>query len=316
VKLIIQIPCLNEAGTIEKVLADLPKQMEGIDLIECLVIDDGSTDDTVKLAQLAGAHVYSLGSNRGLAAAFLAGLMRSAELGADIVVNTDGDNQYQASDIVKLVLPVLRKEADIVVGARPIEAIASFSRVKKTLQRFGSKVVSILSGATVPDATSGFRAFSRDAALRVSVFTKYTYTLETLIQAAQSGLRIVSVPINVNPVDRPSRLMRNATQYIFKAGQSLVRCFLIYRGFRVFAAPALLIGSVGVIGLLRFLVYYFMGDGASRHMQSLTISVGLLVISAVMFSVAVVVDLISANRKLLEELRYLARKEMLSKHDG
>ncbi|MCP4654300.1 MAG: glycosyltransferase family 2 protein, partial [bacterium] len=234
-KVIIQIPCLNEEGNLPQTLAELPRELPGVERVEWMVIDDGSTDGTVEVARSLGAdHIVRMNGNQGLARAFMAGLVAAAEHGADVIVNTDADNQYQAEDVGALVRPILEGEADLVIGSRPIQSIRHFSAVKRILQRLGSGVVRTLSGTRIRDAPSGFRAFSRDAALRLNVFSNYTYTLETIIQAGHSNLRVVDVPIRVNAPTRPSRLIRSIPAYIRRSILALLSTYLIYRPTRIF----------------------------------------------------------------------------------
>ena len=246
-KLVIQIPCFNEEETLLTSLNALPKSVDGVDEIEVLVIDDGSTDKSAEIASTWGAKVLKIKSNKGLANAFRSGLQECLNMGADLIVNTDADNQYNASDVDKLIKPVLAGEADMVVGARDISAIKEFSFIKKLLQKLGSAVLRLLSSTQVQDAPSGFRAFSREAALRINVFDNYTYTMETLIQAGAKGLRVKSVPVRVNPMLRESKLVKNIFCYVFKSMKTTVRMFIVYRPFRFFI-------SFAVISRLRFCV--------------------------------------------------------------
>lgn len=307
-KLIIQIPCYNEAQSLPVALADLPREISGFDRVEWLVIDDGSTDNTAEIARQHGAeHVVAHTHNQGLARAFMTGLAACLEHGADVIVNTDADNQYNAEDIPALTAPILRGQADIVVGARPIDKIREFSPIKRFFQRLGSWVVRFASNSDVPDAPSGFRAFSRDAAGKLAVFNEYTYTLETLIQAGQRNMAIASVPVRVNSAIRPSRLMTGIWSYIRRSIVTIVRIFVIYRPFRFFAAIGLVLFTAGFLIGLRFLYYYLAGDGAG-HIQSLILSSALLVMGFQTVLVAFLADLLAANRKLLEEIRYMSRK--------
>lgn len=303
-KLIIQIPCYNEAGTLAIALAALPRQVPGFDEVEWLIIDDGSQDETVKVALENGVdHVVRHTRNQGLAKGFMNGLDACLRLGADVIVNTDADNQYNADDIPKLTAPILEHKADIVVGARPIETIEHFSPVKKFLQKLGSGVVRVASRTDIPDAPSGFRAMSRAAAQRMMVFNDYTYTLETIIQAGQRDMAITSVPIRVNEDLRPSRLVKSIPSYIKRSIVTIVRIFVVYRPFRFFGTiGAVLFGAGFLIGL-RFIWYFMQGNG-DGHIQSLILAGALLIMGFVTFLVAFVADLLAANRKLLEDVRY------------
>ena len=254
-KLVIQIPCYNEEENLLTTLNDLPKSVAGVDEIEVLVINDGSVDNSSKIASEWGAKVLEIKPNKGLANAFRSGLQEALRMGADIIVNTDADNQYSASDIESLVQPVLKGDADIVVGARDILNIKEFSPLKKLLQELGSAVLRLLSSTKVEDAPSGFRAFSREAALRLNVFDNYTYTMETLVQAGAKGLRLVSVPIRVNPKLRESRLFKNIFSYVFKSMKTTIRMFIVYRPFRFFISISAMLGIMGVILVSRFYIF-------------------------------------------------------------
>ncbi|MEP7051642.1 MAG: glycosyltransferase family 2 protein [Pseudomonadota bacterium] len=311
-KLIIQIPCLNEAQTLHIALADLPKSLPGIDTIEVLVIDDGSRDNTVQVAREHGVHhVVGFRQNQGLARAFMLGLESCLERGADIIVNTDADNQYCGEDIIKLVQPILAGEADFVIGARPIENIEHFSPIKKMLQRLGSSIVRRVSGTDVADAPSGFRAISRDVALMLNVFNGYTYTLETIIQAGQKNMTVVSVPIRVNGDLRPSRLVRSIPNYIKRSMVTMFRIFIVYQPLRFFLTVSmfpLLAGSV--IGG-RFLWFYTQGTG-NGHVQSLILAAVFLIVGFLTFLLAILGDLLSVNRRLLEELQQRERRRAIA----
>jgi len=302
-KLIIQIPCLNEEGTLAVTLADLPRQVAGFSTVEWLVIDDGSTDRTVEVARENGVdHVVSLPHNQGLAKAFMTGIETALKLGADVIVNTDADNQYDASCIPDLVRPILEKKAQIVIGARPISEIEHFSPVKKFLQKLGSFVVKLASGTTVPDAPSGFRAIHRDAAMQLNVFNRYTYTLETIIQAGRRNIPITSVPIRVNGDLRPSRLVKSIPSYVRRSLITVVRIFVVYSPLRFFSTCAAIVAAPGVIGVIRFLVHYLMGEG-SGNIQSLVLSSALLAIAGILAMSGIISELIAVNRQLLEEIR-------------
>ncbi|MBB6340549.1 glycosyltransferase involved in cell wall biosynthesis [Pseudomonas fluvialis] len=302
-KLIIQIPCYNEAGTLAIALNALPRQVVGFDSVEWLIIDDGSTDETVKVARENGVdHIIRHTRNQGLAKGFMTGLDACLRLGADVIVNTDADNQYQAEDIPALTTPILEKKADIVVGARPIETIEHFSPIKKALQKLGSWVVRIASKTDIPDAPSGFRAMSRAAAQRLMVFNDYTYTLETIIQAGQKNMAITSVPIRVNDDLRPSRLVKSIPSYIKRSIITIIRIFIIYRPFRFFAAIGTVLFGLGALLGLRFVNFYLQGNG-DGHVQSLILASTLLVMGFQTFMVAFLADLLAANRKLIEDIR-------------
>ncbi len=308
-KLIIQIPCLNESETLPVALGDLPREVDGFDQVEWLIIDDGSTDNTVAVARENGVdHVVSHSRNKGLAAAFMTGLEACLERGADVIVNTDADNQYNAADIPALTAPVVRGEAEIVVGARPITSIEHFSWIKKQLQKLGSWAVRVASGTDIPDAPSGFRAMSREAALRLNVFNPYTYTLETIIQAGRLGMAIKSVPVRVNGDLRPSRLVKSIPSYIQRSIVTIARIFVLYKPFRFFGLIGAALFGLGFLLGLRFLYYYLIGAG-DGHVQSVILSGVLMIMGFQTILIAFVADLISANRRLLEDLRYLLRRD-------
>jgi glycosyltransferase involved in cell wall biosynthesis len=301
-KLVIQIPCYNEAETLKITLDALPRSMPGIDEIEILIIDDGSTDSTLTVATEWGVdHVVRHPRNRGLARAFTTGINTCLAVGADVIVNTDADNQYVADDIVHLVTPVLAGEAEIVVGARPIDDIDDFSLVKKLLQKLGSWVVRRASNTDVADAPSGFRAISRDAAQRLNVFSDYTYTLETIIQAGQKGMIIKSVPIRTNGYLRPSRLVSSIPTYIKRSILTIVRIFITYRPLRFFATVGALVFLAGFLIGGRF-AYYYVVDGGEGHVQSLILASLLMSTGFVVLVTGILADLISVNRKLLEQI--------------
>ncbi len=307
-KLIIQIPCYNEEQTLPVALSALPSAIEGIDEIEILIIDDGSTDKTVEVAKKCGVnHLISIPNNVGLAKAFSLGISKSLELGADIIVNTDADNQYCADDIEKIVKPILEMRADIVIGARPIENIEHFSLTKKILQKLGSFVMRLVSSTKIEDATSGFRAFSKNAAAQINVFDNYTYTLETIIQAKAKGLEIVSVPIRVNQELRKSRLIKNIFDYIKRSCFTMMRMFIVYRPFRFFASVSILFLIPGLFLGIRFLYYYLNHHGAG-HIQSLILASILILTGVQIGLIAVLADLLSINRKLLEDIQTRLKK--------
>ena len=299
--LIIQIPCLNEEQTLPVTVADLPRSIEGVDRVEYLIIDDGSTDRTVEVARQLGVHhLVCFPRNRGLAAAFRAGLDACIRLGADYIVNTDGDNQYSGNAIPSLVAPVVSGEADMVIGDRKTGGIAHFSWTKKRLQSLGSWVVRQFSGTEVPDATSGFRCWGREAAMRMNLVNEYTYTLESIIQAGHGGLKIQSVPVSTNEKLRESRLISSIRSYVSRSAVTILRSYLLYKPFRSFLTLGLL-SFVSGVGLgLRFLWFYGQGQGGG-HVQSVVLSAALLVIGVQLGMMALLADLVAANRKLTEE---------------
>ncbi len=302
-RLIVQIPALNEEETIAETITAIPRSIPGITSVEVMVIDDGCTDRTVEAALGAGAdHILRMSSHVGLARAFSAGIEEALALGADIIVNTDADNQYCADDIPALVLPILNRKAQIVIGSRPISEIDSFSPLKKLLQRLGSWAVRVASGSEVPDAPSGFRAYSRDAAARLCVINTYTYTLETIIQAGRKHIPMTSVPVRVNPVTRPSRLFRGIGEYVSRSAKTILRVFVIYAPMRFFFTIAALCALPGVIAIGRFL-YFYATDGGAGHVQSLILAGILLAVATILFAVGILADLIAANRSLLEDIR-------------
>ena len=308
-KLMIQIPCYNEAGTLAISLAELPREVHGFDAVEWLIVDDGSSDETVKVAKENGVpHVVRHTRNQGLARAFMTGLDACLNLGADVIVNTDADNQYNADDITGLVAPILEGRADIVVGARPIETIEHFSPIKKIMQKLGSWVVRVASNTDIPDAPSGFRAMSRAAAQQLMVFNDYTYTLETIIQAGQKNMAITSTPVRVNQDLRPSRLVKSVPAYIKRSVITIIRIFVIYRPFRFFGSIGAILFGLGVLLGLRFLYYYITGGGAG-HIQSLILVSVLLGMGFQTILIAFIADLLAANRKLMEDIRYLRRRD-------
>ncbi len=306
-KLIIQIPCYNEEKYLQTTVNALPKFIDGIDVIEILVIDDGSEDKTFDVAKACGVnHVFSI-SHRGLAGAFKFGLNKAIELGADIIVNTDADNQYCAFDIEKLVKPILDCKADFVIGARPIENNNDFSLLKKILQKVGSALMRLVSSTDVQDAPSGFRAFSRQAAMQLNVFDNYSYTMETIIQAKAKGLKILSVPVSVNPKTRSSRLVKNIFSYIKNSTFTMIRMFIVYRPFRFFATIALIFLSIGFLIGLRFLYFYITASGLG-HVQSLILASILIITGVQIVIIAILADLLSINRKLLEDIQVRVKK--------
>lgn len=307
-KLIIQIPCYNEENTLPDTVADLPVSIPGIDEIEYLIINDGSTDGTVAAAKRCGVHhIVSYSKNKGLAGAFMTGIDACLRLGADIIVNTDADNQYCGADIEKLIRPILSGRAEMVIGERPISEIDDFSPLKKFLQKLGSFVVRKVSGTDVPDAPSGFRAYTRESAMKLNVVSRYTYTLETIIQAGDKCVALESVQIRTNPKIRKSRLFKSMGGYIKRSVGTMFRIFLMYKPFKVFAAVGGFVFAIGVLLGIRFLAYYFSGGGMG-HIQSLILAAILLIIGFQTFTIGLLADVISANRKLIEDVQYRVRR--------
>jgi|SRR5271157_823274 len=307
-KLIIQIPCFNEEKTLPATLLDLPRELPGVDCVEWLIIDDGSTDRTVEVAKAHGVdHIIRHLRNLGLARAFMTGLEACIQFGADIIVNTDADNQYVAADIPNLIAPILSGKAQMVIGARPIGSIESFSTLKKILQKIGSWFVRKLSNVDVPDAPSGFRALSREAAMQLHVFNEYTYTLETIIQAGHKRIAVTSVPIRTNPQLRPSRLIRSIPRYIFSSGLTMARIFMTYQPFNFFVIPGLVSLAIGILIGLRFL-YFYLTSGGQGHIQSLILAAVLLSLGGFLVITGLLADLISVNRKLLEKIDWQLQK--------
>lgn len=308
VKLIIQIPCYNEEETLPGTIADLPTEIPGIDIIELLIVDDGSTDRTVEVARQCGVHhVVSHETNRGLARAFMTGIESCLRAGADIIVNTDADNQYVGADIPKLVEPVRDGRADLVVGTRPLSDIDTFSPLKKVLQHVGTHAVRVLSGTSVQDATSGFRAFDREAALRLQVQSRYTYTLETIIQAGAEGMKLLTVPVGVNPQLRPSRLVKSSFSYVRKSIPTILRSYARYRPMHFFGWAATVPGVIGVILVLRWFWLRFDGDDASR-VPSLVGAAVMLLTSMLLLVFAFVADIQAAQRKTSSDVLVLLRR--------
>lgn len=307
-KLIIQIPCYNEAETLEVALNDLPKHIDGIDEIEYLIINDGSADNTVEVAKKWGVnYVVNFRNNKGLARGFMAGLDACLRNGADIIVNTDADNQYCGEDIEKLVRPILKGEAGMVIGERPIDQTEHFSPLKKKLQHLGSWVVRKASNTDIPDAPSGFRAYSRHTAMRLNVINEYTYTLETIVQAGRQKMAVTSVPIRTNAELRPSRLFSSMFGYVKKSMLTIGRALMMYKPLYCFTWLAGIFGVAGIGIGIRFLVYYFSGAGAG-HIQSLILASMLITIAVLCGVIGLLGDVISANRKLLEEIQFELRK--------
>ncbi len=307
-KLIIQIPCYNEEQTLPATVRDLPRTIPGVDVIEVLIIDDGSTDRTVEVARELGIqHIVRHAHNRGLAQAFLTGLQAALHAGADIIVNTDADNQYSGADIPRLVYPILAGHADIAIGDRGVASHPYFSPLKRWLQRLGSWVVGLAAGVHVPDATSGFRAFTREAALRLLVLSEYSYTLETLIQAGARRMAVVHVPIHVNPQTRPSRLMRSLFDFISHSTATILRVYTMYRPLRIFLGASSLFILAGLALGLRFL-YFYITEGGVGHIQSLILMAVLLIVGFQTFLIGLLADLVGFNRKILEETLYRVRR--------
>ena len=308
-KLIIQIPCYNEAETLKTALDHLPKQIDGIDELEILVINDGSKDATVQVAREWGVnHIVSFRQNKGLARGFMAGIDACLHLGADIIVNTDADDQYCGADIAKLVQPILEEKADIVIGERPIDQTEHFSKKKKLFQHLGSWVVRVASNSDIPDAPSGFRAYSREAALRLNVVNEYTYTLETIIQAGWNKTAMTSVPIRTNAELRPSRLFKSMWRYMKRSSSVILRAFAMYKPMRFFGIIGGVFFALGLILGIRFLWIFIATGSGSGHVQSLILCSSLLMIGVMLFAIGVMADLISDNRRLLEDVQYRVRK--------
>lgn len=307
-KLIIQIPCYNESETLEVALNDLPKKLEGIDQIEYLIINDGSKDNTVEVAKNWGVHhVVNFTQNKGLAKGFMAGLDECLRQGADIIVNTDADNQYCADDIQKLIQPILDGKADYVIGARPIDETEHFSFIKKKLQHLGSWAVRKASATDIPDAPSGFRALSREAAMKINVVNDYTYTLETIVQAGREKLAITSVPIRTNAELRPSRLFKSIWGYVKKSIVTILRAYMMYKPLKFFTYLMIPPTAVGAAYIIRYFYYVFMGTSAG-HIQSLILACMLIIVGFLTFMIGLVADVISANRRLLQDTQYHVRR--------
>ena len=313
-KLIIQIPCYNEEKTLPLTLRDIPRKFRGVDEVEILIVDDGSTDRTVEVAREEGVdHIVRLTNNKGLAEGFMTGIDASLRLGADIIVNTDGDNQYCGEDIQKLIDPIIDGKADMVIGDRNVKEIAHFSFLKKILQLAGSWVVRHLSGTDIPDVTSGFRAFSREAAMRLNVISRFTYTLETIIQAVKKNIAITHVPIRTNKRTRPSRLFSSIPSYIRRSISTITRIWMLYEPMKIFMYIGGLIFIAGLVVSVRFLYFYFTGSG-SGHIQSLILSAVMMIVGFQIIMIGFLADIISANRRLIEDvLLRLKRMELFKR---
>ncbi len=306
-KLVIQIPCLNEASTLPDTIRDLPTRLPGIDIIEVLVVDDGSVDDTANIARASGAdHVVRFRANKGLAAAFAAGLDTSLRLGADYIVNTDADNQYAGRDVEALLAPLLSGEADIVIGDRHVRTLRHMPRLKRWLQLVGSWVVRQVSNTRVPDTTSGFRAYTRDAAMRLTIVSEFSYTLESIIQAGKKRMAIAHVPVSTNEETRQSRLFDSVFGYIRQSAATIVRIYAMYEPLKVFTIAGSVTFGSGFLISLRFL-YYYLDNQGQGHLQSLILSAVLMIVGFQVLLIGLMADVISANRKLTEELLYRIR---------
>jgi len=313
VKLIIQIPCYNEEATLPLTIVDLPKQIDGIDKIETLIINDGSKDRTLEIAKQVGVnHIVNFKRNKGLAKAFEAGLEEALKQGADIIVNTDADNQYFGGDIEKLVRPIIDGEADVVIGDRRTKGIKHFSPVKKLLQKIGSMTVRKLSNSDIKDAVSGFRAYNRETALKINILTDFSYTIENIIQLEYIKAKIVSVPIRTNPKTRKSRLFKSIPNFISQQLTTLIRAYSNYRALKVFTLIGLILILPGIVGFIRFLYFYFT-EGGEGHIQSLIFSTAFLNVGFLVFIFGILADMISKNRKIIEKILEIEKKQLWNK---
>ena len=300
-RLVVQVPCLNEEETLPLVLESIPKQIPGIDEIIILIIDDGSTDRTVQVAQEHGVtHFVRHARNRGLGRSFHDGVQRALELGADIVVNTDGDNQYPQERITDLVQPIIRGEAEIVIADRQVHLVEHFSRPKVLLQRFGSSIVNRAAGTSLPDAASGFRAYSRESIMLLNTITRFSYCMETIIQAGNKKLKIASIPIRTNPKTRESRLFKSTYQHVFKSAAAIIRAYIMYKPYIIFSALAVLLGVLGLTPFVRFAILQ-LNDSPGSHLQSLLVGAILLIMSFLSIIIGIISDLIRTNRMLIED---------------
>ncbi|HEX8762602.1 MAG TPA: glycosyltransferase family 2 protein [Candidatus Saccharimonadales bacterium] len=312
-KVVVQIPCLNEEQTLPLVLASIPKKIPGVDQIEVLVIDDGSTDETVKVAREHGVkHFVSHPQRKGLARSFHDGINKALEMGADIIINTDGDNQYPQERIGDLVQPILKGQADIVIADRQVQTISHFSPIKKLMQRVGTHILNAAAGTAVPDAPSGFRAYSREVAMQLNVVTRFSYAMETIIQAGNKNFSIVSIPITTNPKTRESRLFKNSFEHIHKSGSAIIRAFIMYKPVAFFVSLGAILFALGLIPFGRFMYFLVVDDGRG-HIQSLVVGSVFLIAAFISFALGIIADLIRINRVLIEDLLEQSRRHHYDK---